>query len=213
MMKRLTMTILAMTALCLSPAYAQAEDASVIGHDRVNNHSYIALKTNLLYDAALIPDIGLEVNVHDNWTVYGDVMYAGWNIPSRHVWWDVYGAQAGMRKYFGRTASERSFSGHHIGIYGQALAYDLQAGNIGQQTPSFNMGAGVEYGYSFPVTLNLNIDLELGVGYMGGRYYEYTVTDGHDTWRGTVRRSWFGPTKASVSLVWLIKSRKNRTKE
>jgi hypothetical protein len=88
------------------------------------------------------------------------------------------------------------------------LAYDLQAGNIGQQTPNINMGFGAEYGYSFPLTLNLNVDIEIGFGMLTGRYYEYVVEEGHYTWRGTIQRAWIGPTKASVSLVWLIKSYK-----
>ena len=32
------------------------------------------------------------------------------------------------------------------------------------------------------------------------------MEEGHYTWRGTIQRAWIGPTKASVSLVWLIKS-------
>lgn len=36
-----------------------------------------------------------------------------------------------------------------------------------------NYAAGVEYGYSLPVANRLNIDFTLGVGYWGGKYYEY----------------------------------------
>ena len=169
----------------------------------------MSVKTNLLYDAVLAPNIGVEFNVYNNWTVYGDLMYAGWEIPSAHVYWDLYGAQYGLRKYFGRQAAERSMTGHHVGIYSQALAYDLQVGNIGQQTTTINMSAGVEYGYTFPVAPCLNVDVEFGLGYLTGKYFEYNLNDGHDTWRGTVQRAWIGPTKASVSLVWLIKSKKN----
>lgn len=205
---------MSLVVLWAIPAAAQVEEVTHISTLKpLKNHSYIALKTNLLYDAVLVPDLGLEINVFNNWTVYADLMYACWDIPSRHYYWDLFGAQCGARKYFGRVASQRSFSGHHAGIYGQALAYDLQAGHIGQQTPTINWGAGVEYGYSFPVTLGFNIDVELGLGYIGGKYYEYIVEDGHYTWRGTVKRAWMGPTKASVSLVWLIKSRKKSPRQ
>ena len=175
--------------------------------------SRVAIKSNLLYDIVALPNLGIEVNIYDNLTIYGDVVYAGWNLPARYLYWNMYGAQYGIRKYFGRASSERSFTGHHAGIYGQALAYDFQAGNIGQQTPEINFSAGVEYGYSFPIALNLNLDVEIGIGYLWGKYYEYVVTDSHNTWRGTIQRAWVGPTKASVSLVCLIKSKKKQKKK
>ena len=215
-MRKLFIVLILSTVFGLtSSTFMKAEDFSVpvsetgeVSVPPVRNHSYVAIYTNLLYDAVLVPNLGVEVNFYDNWTVYGDLMRADWNMPAKHFYWNLFGAQVGARKYFGRLASERSFSGHHAGVYGQALAYDLQAGNLGQQTPIINWGGGIEYGYSFPIALNFNIDVALGVGYIGGKYYEYVVHEDHYTWRGTVARAWFGPTKASVSLVWLIKSRK-----
>lgn len=208
-MKNLIICIYAMFILCVTSASGQTVDTHIMSYDKLNNHSYVALKTNFLYDAVLVPNLGLELNIYKNFTIYGDLMYAGWNLPTKHIYWDLFGAQGGIRKYFGRASNERSFSGHHAGVYCQALAYDLQAGFIGQQTPTINIGVGIEYGYSFPVALGFNIDLDLGVGYLTGTYYEYDIKDEHYTWRGTIHRNWFGPTKASVSLVWLIKSKKN----
>lgn len=207
-MRRLVISVISLIAVCVAPAFAQVEETRIGFLYPTNNNSVVALKSNLLYDAVLVPNIGLEVNLYNNWTVYGDLMYAGWELPSAHVYWNLYGAQYGLRKYFGSQARERNMSGHHVGIYGQALAYDLQVGNIGQQTTTLNMSAGVEYGYSFPVAPGLNVDVELGFGYLTGKYFEYNLTSGHDTWRGTIQRVWIGPTKASVSLVWLIKSKK-----
>lgn len=206
MKNRLFILLFSLVVVCAAPTYAQVETVRITSVKPLNNHSYISLKTNLLYDALMVPHFGTEINLFDNYSVYADVMFADWNRPQKHFYWNLYGAQFGARKYFGKVSQERSFSGHHAGIYGQALAYDLQAGNIGQQTPNINMGFGAEYGYSFPLTLDLNLDLEIGVGLLTGRYYEYVVEEGHYTWRGTIQRAWIGPTKASVSLVWLIKS-------
>lgn len=205
-MNRLVVSILFLFTLC-STAFAKAGEF-VVSDTNSKDYSYLSVKTNLLYDAVLVPNLGLELNVYNNWTIYGDLMYADWNMPSKHFYWNLFGTQFGARKYFGRVASERSLSGHHVGIYGQVLAYDLQAGNLGQQTPVINMGAGVEYGYSFPIAPSVNIDFEFGVGYFGGKYYEYIVHEDHYTWRGTVNRMWLGPTKASISIIWLIKPSK-----
>lgn len=77
----------------------------------------------------------------------------------------------------------------------------------------YNYGGGLEYGFSLPVARRINIDFTLGVGYLGGQYYEYTPIDGHYVWQATKQRHWFGPTKAEVSLVWLIgRGNSNRQK-
>ena len=44
----------------------------------------------------------------------------------------------------------------------------------------------------------------LVTGYLGGSYKEYIPLDGHYVWQTTKNRRWFGPTKAGISLVWLI---------
>lgn len=189
------------------PGYAQERTPDIGMLDPTKELSSFAIKTNLLYDAVLVPNIGIEARVFKSFTVYADVMYAGWNFPEKYIYWNLYGAQFGARQYFGQTSKGRSFSGHHAGAYAQALAYDLQAGNIGQQTTTLQISGGLEYGYSVPVARNLNIDFEMGIGYMTGSYDEYDVHDGHNTWRATIQRKWFGPTKASVSLVWQIEPR------
>ena len=50
----------------------------------------------------------------------------------------------------------------------------------------------------------MNLDFTLGVGYLGGQFMEYQPIDNHYVWQATKKRHWFGPTKAVVSLVWLI---------
>jgi hypothetical protein len=71
-------------------------------------------------------------------------------------------------------------------------------------SPDLSIGGGVEYGYSFPVSNALNIDVSFGAGYLTGRYFDYVENEDHYVWRATVDQRWFGPTKAAVSLVWLI---------
>lgn len=73
--------------------------------------------------------------------------------------------------------------------------------------------AALEYGYTLPVGRRINIDFSIGIGYMGGRYYKYQHLDDCDVWKNTGMRSWLGPTKAEVSLIWLIgRDNYNRTR-
>ena len=67
-----------------------------------------------------------------------------------------------------------------------------------------NYAVGLEYGYSLPVGRRLNLDFTVGVGYWGGEYQKYLPEDGDYVWIETRQRHWFGPTKAEISLVWLL---------
>lgn len=185
-------------------------------HDTVflkyRNPLYMALKTNMLFDLGLVPNIGLEVYAGNNISVGIDWMYGWWNNDRRHYYWRVYGGDAFARYWFGKKAKEKPLTGHHLGVYGQAFIYDIEWGDKGYLGgepgktlwENTNYAFGFEYGYSLPIARRFNIDFNLGVGYWGGNYYEYIPLDGHYVWEATKKRHWFGPTKAEVSLIWLI---------
>lgn len=171
-----------------------------------------ALKSNLLYDAALVPNIGAELILPKRWSITSSLEFAWWNTDSWY--WRVYGGELAVRKWFGRT-HRRPLTGHHIGLYAQALTYDFLVGGRGYQSgdPGQNIfdrasyAVGLEYGYSHPLTNRLRLDFVLGIGYQGGKYNVYSHQDDCYVFEGTKKRSFIGPTKAEVSLVWLLKHR------
>lgn len=165
---------------------------------------YVSLKTNGLYDLLLIPSVGAEVWLGRMMSVNANWSYAWWSKNRRHNYWRYYGGDIAVRRWFGRKAAEKPLTGHHLGLYAQILTYDFELGGKGYMGNKYNYGGGVEYGFSLPMARRFNIDFTVGVGYLGGEYYEYTPIDGHYVWQATKRRRWFGPTKAEVSLVWLI---------
>lgn len=173
---------------------------------------YMALKTNLLTDALLVPSIGAEFYIGGNWSVVGNWMYGWWKTDRHHWYWRAYGGDLAVRYWFGSAAQAKPLTGHHIGVYGQVLTYDFETGGKGQIAgrpggslwDKCHAGGGIEYGYSLPIRRRLNLDFTIGVGYIGGEYWEYKPVDDCYVWQATKRRHWWGPTKAEVSLVWLI---------
>lgn len=173
---------------------------------------YMALKTNLLYDAALIPNIGAEFYLGQGWTIGGNWMYAWWKSDKRHRYWRIYGGELDVRKYFGARAKIKPLTGHHVGLYAQMLTYDFEIGGRGYiggkpggtLCDKMNWGIGLEYGYSLPIARRLNLDFSVGLGYIGGECWEYEPINQYYVWKETKYRHWFGPTKAKISLVWLI---------
>ena len=167
---------------------------------RSTREPWVALKTNLLYDALLVPNAGIEFRFADRWSAGADYMHAWWSNDRKHRYWRCYGGEVTLRRYFGGTP----FTGHHVGIYGTMLTYDFEFSEKGWQSDGFSYGGGLEYGYSLPVARRLNIDFSIGVGYFGGRYKEDVPMDDCYVWQSTRRRHWFGPTRAQISLVWIL---------
>lgn len=173
---------------------------------------YMAVKTNMLYDILAVPNVGVECYLGKNWSVGANWMYGWWKKESKHRYWRVYGGDIAVRKWFGKQAEEQPLTGHHLGIYGQLFTYDFEWGGKGYMGgkpggtlwDELNYAAGVEYGYSLPIARRFNLDFTLGIGYWGGKYYKYIPLDGHYVWQATKDRHWFGPTKAEISLVWLL---------
>ena len=177
-----------------------------------NSHFRMAIKSNLVYDLAAIPNIGMELSMSRNWSVSANWMYAWWHNDSKHRYWNTYGGDFSIRKYFGGSSRKRSFSGHHLGLYGQRLTYDFERGGRGYQSEKWTWGGGLEYGYSFRMAKQLNLDLTLGVGCLMTEYMEYDPIDDCYVWQFTKKKNWIGPTKCEVSLIWLLWKKKGGKK-
>lgn len=168
----------------------------------------LLLKTNLLYDFATVPNVGVEIPVAEDWSVGVNWMYAWWSNDARHRYLRIYGGDVEVRRWFPpRREGRRLMCGHHFGLYGQMLTYDVEWGGNGYLGDRWSWGAGVSYGYSLPVGRQLNMDFTLGVGYLEGDYMKYRPQDGCYVWDSTRRKKWFGPTKAEISLVWYVGGR------
>lgn len=173
---------------------------------------YMGIKTNLIYDAAAIPSLGVEFYLGKNFSLTANWNYAWWSHNTRHRFWRVYGGDIAGRWWFGNKALEKPLAGHHIGVYAQVFTYDFEFGGSGRMGGmphkdifhQPHIGGGVEYGYSLPIARRLNLDFSIGAGYFGGKVRHYEPSSTGYIWLKTTRRNWVGPTKAEVSLVWLL---------
>ena len=173
---------------------------------------YMALYSNMLFDAAGVPNLGVEFYLGKNWSIAANYIHAWWSKDAKHRYWRIYGGDINVRYWFGKQAHQKPLTGHHIGAYVQALTYDFEWGGKAYMAgePGGNIfdrahiGGGIEYGYLLPIAKRFNIDFSLGVGYIGGRVYEFVPDGDRYLWTATKNKHWFGPTKLEISLVWLI---------
>ena len=173
------------------------------GQEPPPSSSYFALKSNLLYDALLVPNLSLEASIGSGWTLGAGGMFAWWSKDAKHRYWRIYGGDLEIRKYFGTLSKSKPLQGHHLGIYGDFLTYDFEFGAKGYQSKA-TYAAGIKYGYSHPIANRLNLDFALGIGYLHSNYKTYVPRDGCYVYQETKKRKWLGPTQAEISLVWLL---------
>lgn len=179
---------------------------------------YIALKNNLVYDLALLPNLAVEIPFGRDyrWSAEVEGHWSWWNTGegSSRSWWYHRIQMAGLefRYWLGDRSKRDPLTGWYIGAYGFGGTYDVRMftsenPDLGQLS-NLSYSAGLSVGYSVPVARRLNLEFGLGFGYFGGEYKKYYRSACGDEfpWVSTHERNWFGPTKAKVSLVWQIGS-------
>lgn len=183
---------------------------------------WIAVNTNLPYDAVMTPNIEIErwFGKDARWSVMAE-----WNFP----WWQwhhkerVYEvneiglelrrwAPQRMLAYHSRYGVDEfhPLIGRFIGIYLAGGNYDLEWRYHGEQGDIYS--AGITYGYSIRLSRHWNMEFSASAGYLYSPYTHYEAENHDDILFGKYKKhvSYIGPTKLKVSLSWLIGKTKKR---
>lgn len=170
----------------------------------------VALKTNIISDALLNPNAGIEIGLAPRWTIDLTGQFNLWTVKGHK--WRHWLAQPEARYWF----CER-FAGHFVGVHGIAMQYNM--GNLDmdfkflgtdfrklkdRRYEGWGFGAGVAYGYAWPVARHWNIEAEIGIGWVWTRSDAYPCAEcGTRLERGRVH-NYFGPTKLALNLEYLF---------
>ena len=171
----------------------------------------LALKTNLLFDAALMPNVEIEVPVGKRWSVNGEYAFPWWQFDRGKYCMQVLMGGLEGRYWLGSRKSREDrevLTGHFLGLYAGGGKYDLQWGEKGYQGEFF-IAAGVSYGWATRIARHLHLEFNIGIGLLRTDYRHYHARDNYQTllWQENGKYTWFGPTKAKISLVWLLNRR------
>ena len=166
----------------------------------------VALKTNLLGDATLTPNLGVELGVSRRGTVQLFYGFNPWKFSetkqTRH--WVL------MPEY--RFWTCQRFNGHFFGVHamggqfnvaGVKLPFGLFDELRDRRYEGRFIGGGVTYGYQWILSRHWNFEASVGVGYDYIKYKEFgcgTCGPKH----ADRHRHYFGPTKAALSLSYLF---------
>lgn len=186
--KRLLLRLCAVFVLFMSATTADAQQWAV--------------STNGLYWLSGTPNLGLEVGVHDKMTVALSANYNPFTFKNNRKMKHLL-IQPEYRYWLSET-----FKGHFFGAHLSAGIYNF--GNLpfgsmkDYRYEGKLLGGGFTYGYQWIVSNRVNIGAEIGLGYFYmdyNKYYCQTCGERIDHYRS----NYFGPTKAAVSIIYLLK--------
>lgn len=171
----------------------------------------VAVKTNLLYDAFLNINAGVEVGLAPKWTLDLSGNFNDWDLSHGRKWkhWMV---QPEARYWF----CDR-FGGHFVGAHLHGGQYNMGGlknslhflgTDFGKLTDTryqgWFAGAGIAYGYAWILGRHWNFEAEIGLGYSYTRFDRYNC-------KGCGRKNglkddhhYIGPTKAALNLVYVF---------
>ncbi|MDR0510534.1 MAG: DUF3575 domain-containing protein [Rikenellaceae bacterium] len=171
---------------------------------------FIAVKTNLLYDIALLPNLSVEYPFGSRWSAVLNGYWSWWDSGSpryRSHRIQMLGAEA---RYWLREHDERPMEGFFVGLYVLGGNYDLRLFPKSLESLGYlslwSWSAGATGGYSMRLAARFDLEFALGLGYFGGRYRAYDRSRCADCYpyKGRGKIDWWGPTNAAVSLVYRI---------
>lgn len=159
----------------------------------------LALKTNIIYDLALMPSLEVEYMIDDRWSVNAEGEVAWWRKESKHKYYQIATLSPEIRYWF---KTKKRWHGHYVGLFGGGSWYDLENGRRGYKGEFWK--AGLSYGYMFPIGRSLSFEAGLGLGFLRTWYEEYLPIDGHYVYQQSSRTNWIGPVKLKFTLVWRL---------
>ena len=167
----------------------------------------VMLRTNTLYDLALSPNVGIEVQTDIGLAWQLDYVGAWWNSRESNRYFSSYAFQTEIRYYLDSDIRPMPYKGQHIGVYGQMATYDFEFGGKGYMSRNLDksFGIGLSYGCSFAIGRRWNLDLTIGYGWFHSTYDVYHPDGlGGYEYDESHKRNYFVPTKLEASLVWLL---------
>ena len=195
-----------------------------LAHQLDDYKTVLALKTNLLYDAATLLNYSVEVPFSEKFSalIYHQFPWWTWgeanneycirflSVGAEARWW----FKPKPRPQLGDRKKRDRLMGSFIGLYGESGKWDFQWGRDVICYQGEHWSCGLTYGYAMPVGKRLNFEFSLSAGYASIAHRKFFPSEDYEIlWEEPSlhgRWHYFGPTKAQISLVIPITAKINK---
>ena len=166
-----------------------------------------AIKSNALYLAAGVTNIGGEYAFHPHWSVDLPLVYSPYTIARRYRMRFLY-IQPEARYWL-----DRPMKGHFFGVHLHAGVFNvsLDDKNRYQSEKGFH-GAGISYGYAMPLSRRWSMEFTVGVGYAFTKYCTYYNVPNGIRYEKDIPYHYWGLTKLGLNFVYRFGDKCGKTK-
>ncbi len=170
-----------------------------------------AVKTNLLYDATATINAGVERTISDHSSID---LSGNLNIFTfqDNMKWKHWLVQPEYRYWFCNTLMGSFLGAHLLGGQYNIGGIDLPFTFLGtdysklkdSRYEGWMAGAGVAYGYAWPLSEHWNLEAEIGFGYVYTRYNSFQCESCGEKLEKNQDHHYVGPTKAALNLIYIF---------
>ena len=166
-----------------------------------------AIKSNALYLAAGVTNIGGEYAFHPHWSVDLPLVYSPYTIARRYRMRFLY-IQPEARYWL-----DRPMKGHFFGVHLHAGVFNVSLDNKNRyQSEKGFHGAGISYGYAMPLSRRWSIEFTVGVGYAFTKYCTYYNVPNGLRYEKDRPYNYWGLTKLGLNFVYRFGDKCGKTK-
>lgn len=196
------------------PVEEPAEPVAPVAPVLPTRYPRFAVSTNVVYDLAGVadgfrftPNFSVELPIGNKWSTFAEYTFPWWLTKGNDQAWQILKWDIGARRWLSRHNANDPMdilSGHFLGIDLGAGYYDIEPKHKGWQGEFQTVG--LEYGYAWKLGRAWRLDAYVGAGWMGThyRYYAGDSTDQHLIYQHHGKLTWFGPTKAGISVKYIF---------
>lgn len=181
------------------------------GHGPLVRAQEVAVKTNVIADALQNVNLGVEVGLAPKWSLDVTGEFNGWTLSHGRRWKHWY-AMPELRYWLCDRMSGHFFALHTFAGQYNIGGFDGKWNILGTDATKLKnfryqgwfAGAGLGYGYAWPLAHHLNLEAEIGIGWSYSRYDSYRCANCGKKVESNQSHNFVGPTKAALNLVYVF---------
>lgn len=167
-----------------------------------------AIKSNAIYLAAGVTNIGGEYAFHPHWSVDLPLVYSPYTIARTYRMRFLY-IQPEARYWL-----DRPMKGHFFGVHLHAGVFNVSLDNKNRyQSEKGFHGAGISYGYAMPLSRRWSMEFTVGVGYAFTRYCTYYNVPNGLRYEKDIPYHYWGLTKLGLNFVYRFGDKCGKTRK
>lgn len=163
------------------------------------------IKTNLLADAAMTPNIKFDIPFAKHWSIAAEYYYGWWLRLDNTFCWQIQFGGVELKYWINRHDADYNKMGKwYVGAFYNLGIYDFQFNPNNGLQGDFNLMTGFSGGYTQEVSRHIRFEFSFGAGVFSTTYQKYFTYENIIIKSGSPIKLTTVLPKAEISLTYVI---------